>query len=334
VRVAPVAALAAFLALAGCGYVGPVVPPSAQIPVAVTDLSVAERGDQLVIQFTTPAHTTDGAGIKKFSTLDVRIGAAANPFDPAAWAKNAQAIDVPAPAAESGENEARPIAITKTIPVGDWAGKRIAVLVRASARKGEHYSAWSNPAMFEVIEPLPPPEVTIEPTGAGYKLAWKDEGPGVQYRIFRQGASDKNPTELGTTDKSEYTDGSAQWDTPYTYSVVATKGAAESLAWTAAKPVNVPDKFPPSVPKDISGFPSSDGIEVSWQRSPESDLAGYFVYRMVNGGPWEKQDGMVNVPTFSDRKVEHGKTYRYAVSAIDRKGNESEKSTPIEVVFP
>ena len=38
---------------------------------------------------------------------------------------------------------------------------------------------------------------------------------------------------------------------------------------------------------------------------------------------------LTNVPTFSDRKVEHGKTYKYAISAIDKKNNESEKSPPL-----
>ena len=41
----------------------------------------------------------------------------------------------------------------------------------------------------------------------------------------------------------------------------------------------------------------------------------------------------INLPTFSDRKVEHGKIYRYAISAIDVKNNESEKSPVVEVAF-
>ena len=31
---------------------------------------------------------------------------------------------------------------------------------------------------------------------------------------------------------------------------------------------------------------------------------------------------------------EHGKTYRYAVTAFDQTGNESDRSAPVEVVFP
>ena len=39
---------------------------------------------------------------------------------------------------------------------------------------------------------------------------------------------------------------------------------------------------------------------------------------------------MITIPSYSDHQVEHGKTYRYAVSAIDKSGNESARSGPVE----
>jgi hypothetical protein len=42
---------------------------------------------------------------------------------------------------------------------------------------------------------------------------------------------------------------------------------------------------------------------------------------------------MLTVPTFSDHQVEHGKTYRYEISAIDQKNNESAKSAAAQVAF-
>jgi fibronectin type 3 domain-containing protein len=35
---------------------------------------------------------------------------------------------------------------------------------------------------------------------------------------------------------------------------------------------------------------------------------------------------LIEAPVYSDSKVEAGKTYRYAVSAVDLAGNESERS--------
>jgi fibronectin type 3 domain-containing protein len=93
------------------------------------------------------------------------------------------------------------------------------------------------------------------------------------------------------------------------------------------------DKFPPSVPASITALSGPASIEVSWQRSPESDLQGYYVYRSVNGAPFERKGELIAVPAYSDRHVEHGKTYRYEISAVDKKNNESDKSAPAEVNF-
>jgi fibronectin type 3 domain-containing protein len=83
----------------------------------------------------------------------------------------------------------------------------------------------------------------------------------------------------------------------------------------------------------VTALAGPDSVEVSWQRSPEADTQGYYVYRSMNGGSLERQGALVTLPAYSDRKVEHGKTYRYAVSAVDKKNNESDKSAPAEAAF-
>jgi fibronectin type 3 domain-containing protein len=83
----------------------------------------------------------------------------------------------------------------------------------------------------------------------------------------------------------------------------------------------------------VTALAGPESIEVSWQRSPEADLAGYYIYRSVNSGPYEKQGGTVTLPAFSDPKVEHGKTYLYQISAVDKKNNESAKSVATSVAF-
>ena len=61
------------------------------------------------------------------------------------------------------------------------------------------------------------------------------------------------------------------------------------------------------------------------------DFKGYNVYRSTDGGPFEKiAEAEVPAPSFSDSKIEPGKKYTYAVSAVDLKGNESPCSTPAE----
>ena len=47
-------------------------------------------------------------------------------------------------------------------------------------------------------------------------------------------------------------------------------------------------------------------------------------------GAFEKAAEVGRIPTWSDRAVERGKTYRYAVTAFDQAGNESARSAIAE----
>ena len=42
---------------------------------------------------------------------------------------------------------------------------------------------------------------------------------------------------------------------------------------------------------------------------------------------------MNEIPTYSDRAVERGKTYRYMVTAMDKSGNESGRSAAVQAVL-
>ena len=188
---------------------------------------------------------------------------------------------------------------------------------------------------LEVIAPLQPPVIKAEPSPDGIRVTWSANEPGVQHRVLRQGPNEKSPVVLGTTDKSDYVDTTSLYDVAYTYTAVAIHNTAESLPSepaTVSAAENV-DTFPPKVPVGLTALATPATIELSWERGTEPDLKGYYVYRSVNGSPFERQGGLVVLPTYSDAHVEHGKTYRYEVSAIDQKGNESAKSSVSEVNF-
>jgi fibronectin type 3 domain-containing protein len=94
------------------------------------------------------------------------------------------------------------------------------------------------------------------------------------------------------------------------------------------------DIFPPAAPKGLQGSTAPNSIELNWERNTEEDLNGYRVYRGEGNGALEKIADVTAVPSYSDRKVEHGKSYRYAITAVDQAGNESPRSAPVEVTMP
>ncbi len=326
------AILASLAVLAGCGYVGPVLPPSPEIPPAVADLAAVERGDKIVITFRTPARSMDNVAIKRFSEIDLRIGPALSPFDFSSWADTAKQYPV-APPPPNDPIDPQPMAVNLSIPLEGLLGKHVAVAVRTTVKRGEHFSAWSNRVVLDVVPPLATVAgVKLHASAEGVVLDWQAVDSATGYRISRQAPSDKTFVEIGNSDQPHFLDTTSQFDVQYTYEVVALHGTAESAPLIAAGFTAI-DTFPPTVPGGVTALAGPESVEVSWQRSPEADLAGYYVYRATNDGAFERQGDLVNLPAYSDHKVEHGKTYRYQISSVDKKNNESAKSAITEVVF-
>jgi hypothetical protein len=319
--------------LLSCGYMGPVVPPSPEIPNAITDLSAIERGDQIDITFSTPPRTTDNRAIVRFSKIDLAVGRDVRPWDFDRWSQLATHFELtPPPPNDPDAPIYRGMHFHE--PAASWVGQTIAIAARTAVKKKDHFSQWSNRVLLHVIPPLRPPVVAVIAVPAGYRLTWAENRPGMHFLIYRQGPSDKEPVQVGTSDQPEYLDTTSQWDTPYAYTVIAQLESAESLP---SRPVHVfhADTFPPAVPEGVAAIATPGSIDVTWQHVTSANLKGYYVYRSVNGGPFVRQGGLITLPAYSDRAVEHGRSYRYAISSLSQKGYESNKSAPSEpVTFP
>jgi hypothetical protein len=180
-----------------------------------------------------------------------------------------------------------------------------------------------------VIPPLAPPSAPKpQNVERGVELTWTGTGP--RYRIFRAEA-DGQPQQLADSDGSRYLDETIVFGTRYRYLVQAIAGANQWSVVSEAAEITPVDTFPPAVPEGLSAVPTPQSIELAWTRSTETDFRGYNIFRSVDGAAFENIASMVEVPNFSDSKIEAGKKYRYAISAVDLTGNESARSAPVEV---
>ncbi len=304
--------------LTRCGYTGEPLPPLLHIPARVTDLAVMQRGSQLVAQFTLPALTTEGTGLKGIGRVELRVGPASNPFDAHVWAAGAKVFD---------DLRTEPPALLKyEIPVGEWTGREVVAGVKVFGENGRD-AGWSNFIALPVIAPLAQPRnLSGEATAAGVRLAWQEASSEV--RIFRQVAGEPGFTAAATVKASEWVDTEAQYGKTYRYYALSVSGSAESAPslQIAITPV---DRFPPAVPLGLAAVAGAGSIELTWDRNMETDFAGYRIYR----GPDVIAD-LHPSPTLSDRKIESGKSYRYAISAVDKEGNESARSGEVEITAP
>jgi hypothetical protein len=143
-------------------------------------------------------------------------------------------------------------------------------------------------------------------------------------------------------------DEGALLDEPYRYSAerrrkVEIAGHALELSseLSASVPFTLHDVFPPPVPAGLSaaGFAGENlayAVDLIWQPVEETRLAGYNVYREtldtsgVATSPRTKLTSTPSaLPAFHDTTAQTTARYRYSVTALDKRGNESEAATTV-----
>lgn len=314
------------LLLAGCGYVGEPMPPALNIPVAVTDLRALQRGDKILVDFTIPSRTTEGFEVEDLREVDLRIGPGGQPpFQVDRWAAGAAKIDIDA---TSGGP------VTAGVLVSGYAGQEIFLAVRLQGSK-RRWSGWSNVVAMQAVPPVPAPgNVAAESSASGVHLSWSGSG---SFRIFRKGPSDQDFAKIGASGQPDYTDTTAEYGKPYEFTVqAAVKAGAGEAESEPSKAVTITpqDTFPPTVPAGLTVLAGSGTIEIGWDRNTDSDLAGYFVYRAEGDSAFVRLGDRIDAPSYSDRAVQAGKRYRYRVTSVDLKGNESAPCQPAEITAP
>jgi fibronectin type 3 domain-containing protein len=216
---------------------------------------------------------------------------------------------------------------TYEIPSAEWTGKETILAVRVTAANGKQ-SGWSNFVIVPVVPaPAVPEGVTPAGTARGVQVTWRASGP--RFRVLRKGEGGEYAV-VATVEEPQWLDQTAELGGKYTYLVqtlVPLEGgrlAESELSAPAA--FTYEDRFAPAAPAGLRATAAPQSIELTWDRNGEADLAGYRVYRAVGDGAMERVAELAQIPSYSDRAIEPGKTYRYAVAAFDRAGNESQHS--------
>lgn len=312
----------------GCGYVGAPLPPALFIPVAVTDLSAAQRSGQIEIRFTPLLQSTDGMVLDKLSAIELRAGE--NPegegFQVDRWAAGARRIEVAEIKAEQ---------TTVRVPVTGWEGRQLVIAVRSIGPRGRAGS-WSTPVVLSIVAaPMAPVGLTVESAPGGVLVRWAP-APSGAVRVYRRGAGDEAEALAGESGEISFLDTAAVVGTAYTYRVqrvVASEGSAAESPYSAPVAITPQDTFPPAVPVSLVIQAGIGAVELAWDRNTEPDIAGYRVWRAGGNDPLKPLGEQVPTASFSDKTVEAGKRYRYAVSAVDMSGNESRPCSPAEVLY-
>jgi predicted small lipoprotein YifL len=132
---------------------------------------------------------------------------------------------------------------------------------------------------------------------------------------------------------TQFDDKEFQFEVSYTYTIrSAASDSAPFLESSDSDAVIIvpKDTFPPPAPTGLVAISGAGFISLSWDSSRESDLSGYRVWRKK-----EKADKLLPITelirdnVYNDTGVEKNERYDYAITALDKSGNESKKSKSI-----
>lgn len=291
--------------------------PLANIPSPVTDLAARQRGGAIIVHFTVPVFTTEHVTLKEMPVLDLRVGVWPEHASVDTWAAGAKSINNPK--LEGG-------IATYQIPSAEWAGKEVVIAARVVGSNGKA-STWSTYLVLPVVPaPDQPRELRAASTPAGVRLSWRSNGE--HFRVLRKAGEDTQYAAVAMdVTQHEWTDAQATPGTAYSYLVqtIVPLGNNKEAESELTEVKITPEVPPPPAPTGLVAVPAPNSIELTWEASP-GDVAGYRVYRATGAADFEKIADVNAIPTYSDHAVEHGRTYRYAVSAVDQTGREGARS--------
>jgi hypothetical protein len=346
------------LSLSGCGKIGDPLPPIPRAPLIIDELSVAQEGTQLILQF--PIVRSPRS--PRLQRIDVyRLIESAN--DPLGvtqeqFSTNATIID----SILGDEVPLERSIITKNDAL-DLKNSARDLRYRYAVRLVTSAGAAADFSNYALITPLfdlasPPAGLKAELKEKEIAVTWdvpktNENGTSpanaVAYNIYR-GVENGPLIKLNgePLQESRYIDTRFEFGKKYEYVVRALStlnndaSLNNAIESNGSKPLTLlpKDTFPPSAPTPITIASIGGLVSLYWPLNPEADVVGYNIYRTsVENTPadkWIKLNPQLHkTASFRDDKVEVGKQYYYRITAVDAYGNESERSeTKSETVNP
>jgi len=228
------------------------------------------------------------------------------------------------------------------------AGTLIFAVRVKEAKKGRPSDFSDQAAVSPRPVPLPPGNVRARVFEDRVEIGWDaprenfDHSTPARlkgYNIYRVESSGKlQSLNSAPVREEKFNDTDFLFDQVYRYFVRAVASDAapvlESDDSTAAE-VTPKDAFPPAAPAGLTAIKGENFITLIWDAGREKDLAGYRVWRRGSGqSPFVALTAQsILETTYTDTAVEKNERYEYAITALDRSGNESPKSKTVSEIM-
>lgn len=334
-------------AAAHCGKKGPLTLEPENAPAAMENFRIRQIGSQIELAWKFPA--SPGGKNEVFEpakvtrvyvyhrTLDVAEAGAADAF-----IKKAELLEKLKPEAIKGLGSASP-SWRHTFKNKDLLQKvhGFAVVYYYQRKR----SAAGTPATIRtLLTPPPIQDLQVSLQGKVATLNWGRPAASAKepalpaisgYHVYRRvlgagGDADFRRLDAEAAVNEFFHDSDTGVDGEYEYQVSCRMDEHVESAPSNTAKTRIEDVFPPDIPNNLVSFTAKDEIFLTWESVPDKDLAFYRLHRKTA----EKEDFSLLADGlkenfFRDKKVVRGRSYIYAVTAVDRKGNESDFSRPV-----
>lgn len=341
--------VAALLPLAACGKKGDPLPPLRTIPLPTTDLTVRQQGRLILFDLAYPNVTVSGMALDGIDALELYamtkpVPAEAPPGTP--W-PSAEAAEFEAAgkllqrfsgadlqSAVAGDRLQFQLPLASPLPATPTA-----TIYAVRAVKGAETSAYSNRVSLVAREPVAAPRnLKAEAQADGIRLGWESDGGAEGFDLFRRDAQNKVYGQaIARVPGSERTflDKTAAFGKSYIYTVRAVANANPLVHSDPAgeREVGYEDRFAPPTPANFIALGERGAVRLRWDASPAADLRGYLVFRKDPGRDFLKlTPEPITATEFTDRGLASGLSFEYVIQAVDKTGNESQRSAPVTTV--
>ena len=311
------------------------------------------KGDHVTLTWTDPNITTDRQKIRHQGSTRICRGLATQLIECGTPVGEAAAPPNPVPTRSSDQKATR--SYVDPLPAqleSDNPSAFLTYAVEVLNSVGRD-AGLSNQVQVSLAPTLPPPQdLAAHVTGQGVVLAWTNNIPAASskssvhyiYRVYRrpEGSSERilvGEIPAGSERSLSLTDSGIEWEKTYEYraetvTVVAQENKPEVVVEGDDTPeikVFAHDIFPPAIPSGLQAVASGPGqkpfVDLVWAPVTDVDLKGYNVYRHEEGeAPVKLNAAPAKTPAYRDENAVSGKRYFYSVTAVDVRGNESDRS--------
>jgi predicted small lipoprotein YifL len=346
--------------IVSCGKKGAILPPVKKIPQKIEVFEIAQRGGRLTLEWENPVAYTDGSSLSNIAEIEIWLfeqarknaekGSAENKKVTLAEFERIARLEASIKKERFSEYRTKrgdaqgKFRYLYELKAKDFAPKNLIFGLRVKDRR-KRKSAFSELLSIEPrIISLPPAGIKATVLKDRIEIRWNPAEKNIDqssppdfkgynlYKLDREGWAHRLNSRL--IKEREYSDKDFLLGEVYRYFLRAVISDSPPLSESDNSEVIevlAKDTFAPAVPSGLVSIATEEYISVSWDANLEKDLAGYRVWLKMEGQ--DEYISLTPVPiqenAFNDTNVEKNRRYYYAVSALDKSGNESPKSESI-----